>query len=52
MKNTEQSISRVLAQADEHGITHFQAGVIDSVGRIVGKRPHGAVSRTTQTRND
>lgn len=40
MENSDQQIAEVIAQAEGREITHFQTGVIDSVGRVIGKRYH------------
>lgn len=40
MENREEDIARIIALAEERGIGQFQVALIDSVGRVVGKRYH------------
>lgn len=40
MKNTVEQIKEIIESAEERNLTHFQASVIDSVGRLFGKRYH------------
>ena len=40
MNNTERAIQDITESAAQRGLSHFQLGLIDSVGRIVGKRYH------------
>jgi glutamine synthetase len=49
MQNSEEDVDRVVGIAEERGLVQFQVGLIDSVGRVVGKRYHVSNLRKIMT---
>ena len=49
MNNSEEQIAEVVARAEELGISHFQTGFTDAVGRILGKRYNVANLKKSMT---
>jgi glutamine synthetase len=49
LNNTEEQVGKIIAQAEEAGISHFRACIVDTQGRLLGKRYHVSNLRKIMT---